>query len=90
MAWQIKLDPAAEKELRKLGPQGVKRVLTFLFKRVAQLDDPRNVGEALKGLKLGEFCKYRVGDYRVIAYLQDSELLILVVRISNRREIYQR
>jgi hypothetical protein len=47
MAWQIKLDPAAEKELIKLGPRGTKHVLTFLFERVAQSDDPGSVGEAL-------------------------------------------
>ncbi|ADE14420.1 hypothetical protein Nhal_1262 [Nitrosococcus halophilus Nc 4] len=43
----------------------------------------------LKGKKLGEFWKYRAGDYRIIADIQDSELLILVVRIGSFREVLQ-
>ncbi|PRG44725.1 type II toxin-antitoxin system RelE family toxin, partial [Burkholderia multivorans] len=62
MAWRIEIDPAAEKELDKLGREAAKRILRFLFDRVAKLDDPRSIGEALKGSKLGEFWKYRVGD----------------------------
>jgi mRNA interferase RelE/StbE len=90
MVWRVKLDPAAEKELAKLDRQPTERILRFLFDRVAKLDDPRSIGEALKGSKLGELWKYRVGDYRIIADLQDGELLVLVVRIGNRREIYRR
>jgi len=58
--------------------------------RIAELDDPRQIVEALKGSKLGAFWKYRVGDYRIIADIQDSKLCILVIRIGNRREVYKR
>ncbi|WP_083211918.1 type II toxin-antitoxin system RelE/ParE family toxin [Burkholderia sp. CCA53] len=51
---------------------------------------PRSIGEALKGSKLGEFWKYRVGEYRIIADIQDGALCILIVRVGNRREIYKR
>ncbi len=61
----------------------------FLHERVATLDDPRSIGEALKGSRLGAFWKYRVGDYRVIANIEDGALHILVVRIGNRREVYR-
>jgi mRNA interferase RelE/StbE len=64
--------------------------LKFLHERVAKLDDPRSIGEALKGSKLGELWKYRVGDYRIIADIRDGVMCILVVRIGNRREIYRR
>ena len=57
--------------------------------RVAVLDDPRSVGEALKGSKLGEFWKYRVGDYRVIANIEDGALRVLVLKEGNRREVYR-
>ena len=90
MAWRIEFDPAAEQELRKLGREPAQRILRFLAERVAHLDDPRGIGEALKGSKLGDFWKYRVGDYRVIADIQDGVLLILVVRIGNRKDIYRR
>ena len=63
MAWQIEFDRSAERELGKLDPQIAKRILIFLNERVARLEDPRSIGEALKGSRLGEFWKYRVGDY---------------------------
>ncbi len=90
MTWRIRFDPVAEKELRKLGHQPAERILRFLSDRVAKLEDPRSIGEALKGSKFGDLWKYRVGDYRVIADLQDGELCILVVRVGNRREVYKR
>ena len=89
MAWKIELDPAAERELDKLDPQIARRILTFLHGRVAVSDNPRSIGEALKGSKLGDFWKYRVGDYRVIASIEDGALRILVVKIGNRRAVYR-
>lgn len=72
MPWRVELDPAAERELDKLDPQMARRILTFLHGRVAVLDDPRSIGEALKGSKLGEFWKYRVGDCRIIGSIEDG------------------
>ncbi len=89
MVWKIKFERSAERELSKLDPQTAKRILIFLHGRIAKLEDPRSIGEALKGSKLGEFWKYRVGDYRVIANIEDGSLCILVVRIGNRREVYR-
>lgn len=90
MAWKVELDPAAERELDKLDPQAARRILAFLHGRVAVLDDPRSIGQALKGSRLGEFWKYRVGDYRIISSIEDDALCILVVRIGNRREVYRK
>jgi mRNA interferase RelE/StbE len=67
----------------------IKRILKFLYERVSRLDDPRSIGEALKGSKLGELWKYRVGDYRVISRIEDGRMLILVVKIGNRRDVYK-
>lgn len=89
MAWKVELDPAAERELGKIDPQAARRILAFLHGRVAQLDDPRSIGEALKGSQLGSFWKYRVGDWRIIASIEDGALRILVVRIGNRKEVYR-
>ena len=55
-----------------------------------RLDNPRSIGEALTGSTLGEFWKYRVGDYRVIASIEDRALCVLVVKIGNRREGYRK
>ncbi|GAB7528529.1 type II toxin-antitoxin system RelE/ParE family toxin [Pseudomonas sp. 3A(2025)] len=89
MAWRIEFDRAAERELGKLDPQVAKRILLFLHERVAQLEDPRCIGEALKGSRLGDFWKYRVGDYRLISHIEDGALRILVIKIGNRREVYR-
>lgn len=90
MVWKVEFDRAAERELDKIDPQAARRILLFLFDRVATLDDPRGMGEALKGSKLGSFWKYRVGDYRVICSIEDGELRILIVRLGNRKEVYKK
>jgi len=89
MAWAIEFERSAERELDKLDPGAAKRILHFLNDRIAQLDDPRSIGEALKGSKLAAFWKYRVGDYRIIAHIDDAVVRIVVVRIGNRREVYR-
>ncbi len=89
MAWKIKFSTAAERELDKLNPEIAKRILSFLNSRVSVLDNPRNIGQALKGSKLGEFWRYRVGDYRIVVSIEDLNLSILVVKIGNRKEVYR-
>ena len=90
MAWKIELSVEADRQLAKLDPQVIKRILKFLNERVRPLDNPRSIGEALRGSKLGEFWKYRVGDHRLICSIEDRRVLILVLRIGHRREVYER
>ena len=87
MAWAVEFDPAAAKELRKLDRLVARRIVAFLRERLAVLDDPRSIGEALRGDSLGEYWKYRLGDHRVIARIVDRRVLIVVVRIGHRREV---
>jgi mRNA interferase RelE/StbE len=89
MAWKIEFERAAARELTKLGSEVAGRVLRFLRDRVAPLDDPRSIGQALKGDRFGEFWRYRMGDYRIVVQIVDSEALILVLRTGHRREIYR-
>ena len=89
MAWQIEISTLGQRNIAQFDPQARKRILNFLQQRVASLENPRSIGEALKGSKLGELWKYRVGDYRVIADIQDKRVCILVVRIGNRRDVYK-
>ena len=89
MAWRIELSGLAQRNLKKLDRQVAKRILVFLHGRLATLDDPRSIGQALKGSDLGQFWKYRVGDWRIIASIEDRNIRILVVRIANRREVYR-
>ena len=89
MAWNVELAESANRELGKLDAQPRKRILEFLNERVAKLDDPRSVGQALRGSKLGDFWKYRVGDYRLICKIEDDRLVVLVLRVGHRRQIYR-
>lgn len=89
MAWRVEFDAAARRDVEKLDKPVAQRITRFLRERVGQLDDPRSIGEALKGSRLGDFWKYRVGDYRIICDLQSRRLLVLVLRVGHRREIYR-
>ena len=89
MAWQIEFDESAKKELAKLDRQVARRLIDFLKNRVLNLRDPRSVGQALRGSTLGEFWKYRVGAFRIIASIQDDRMIVLVLRVGNRSDIYR-
>lgn len=89
MAWQIELSETAEKQLAKLDKPVAKRLLGFMRERLASLDDPRSIGQALRGSELGEFWKYRVGDWHLVCQIKDAKILITVVRLGNRREVYR-
>jgi len=86
--WTITIDRKAEKELDRLSGVNRQRILRFLRERLAPSDDPRLYGEALAGPFSG-YWKYRVGDYRIIAAIQDRRLTIYVIRVGNRREVYR-
>ena len=89
MAWNVELSVGVDRALRKLDAQHAKRILKFLHERVAKLDDPRSIGKALRGSRLGEFWKYRGGDCRLICKIEDDRLLALVLRVGHRKEIYR-
>jgi mRNA interferase RelE/StbE len=89
MAWNVELAASADRELSKLDAQHARRILKFLHQRLAKLANPRSFGKALHGSELGGFWKYRVGDYRLICKIEDDRLIVLVLRIGHRREIYR-
>ncbi len=89
MAWRVEFDDGARRDLEKLDKPIALRITRFLRERVGQLDDPHGIGEALKGSRLGEFWRYRVDDFRIICDLQNQRLLVLVLRVGHRREIYR-
>lgn len=89
MAWRVEFSKGAQKDLAKLDATGRDRVLRFLAERIERGDDPRKLGEALKGTVVGRYWKYRVGNFRIICDLQDEFLLVLVVRVGHRREVYR-
>lgn len=89
MAYEIQFDPDALKDLRKLDRPAQQRLVGFLRLRVATLENPREIGEPLSGARLGSYWKYRVGDWRIICDIQDTRIVVRVLRIGNRREVYR-
>jgi mRNA interferase RelE/StbE len=87
MAYRIELTPEAIKDLGKLDRQVAVRIQRFLYDRVAPSEDPRTLGTQLVEKP---FWRYRVGDYRILAEIDDSVLLVLVVEVGHRRQIYRR
>jgi mRNA interferase RelE/StbE len=89
LAFEIEFDPEAVKDLKKLDRPVQQRLVGFLKLRVATLENPRDIGEALAGGKLGAYWKYRVGDWRIICDIQHRRIVVRVLRIGNRREVYR-
>ena len=87
MTWKIKVLPHTTRQLEKLDRQVQKRILGFLYKRLLPANNPRQFGKALTG-RLNKYWSYRVGDYRIIADIQDHALTIIAISIDHRRQVY--
>ena len=87
MSYRINLSDRARKQLLKFESTVYHQIMKAL-EQLAVLDNPRNHGKPLVG-NLKNFWRYRTGDYRILAEILDAELLILVVEISNRKDVYR-
>lgn len=88
MKWTISFDKYALKALSKIDKQNRNRILQFLKVDLLGLNNPRQIGKALKG-KFKGMWRYRVGDYRIICKIVDNELVILALEIEHRSSIYK-
>ena len=89
MVWIIRYTESSTKQLKKLDKQIALRILDYMDERVAVLSDPRSLGKNLKGRKIGEYWRYRVSDIRVICNIVDDQMIVLIIEIGNRREVYR-
>ena len=89
MVWTIKFTGSSLRQLKKLDRPLARRILNYLEERIALLTDPRVLAKNLVGPKMGSYWRYRVADVRVICDIQDEELLILVIEVGHRREVYR-
>ena len=88
MNWAYSFDERALKELRKLGTQAQRDIISYLDERISSEADPRRFGKGLKA-DLAGLWRYRVGDYRILCQIRDRELLVLVVAVGHRRDVYE-
>ena len=89
MAWTIKFTESAVRQLKKLDRSVAIKIVDYLDERVAFLEDPRSVGKKLSGPRLGAYWRYRIGDVRVICDVQDLQLIVLVLELGHRKEVYR-
>lgn len=89
MAWTIDFDKKAIKALKKLPETDSRRIRDFLHSRVKPLDIPRQLGTGLEGDRPGHLWRYRVGEFRLLCELHDDRLVVLVVKVGHRRDVYR-
>lgn len=89
MIWKIEYAKSVHKSVRKLDRQTQIRLRKYLETRLAIADDPRSLGHPLQGSQFQNLWRFRVGDYRIIAQIEDDKVRILVLRIGHRREVYR-
>ena len=88
MSYTILFTQRAKKQLSKLDKNIAKLIASWLKKNLEGCENPRIHGKALVANKAGQW-RYRVGDYRILAEIKDDEVIILVLQIGHRREIYK-
>ena len=88
MTWTVEFDDTAAKELRKLDRQAQSDILRYFRERIATDEDPRRFGKPLSG-DLAELWRYRMRDYRMICNIEDDKLIVLVVRVAHRKDVYE-
>lgn len=88
MAWIVEFSDDALRDLKQLNKQIQQRITTFLIDRVQNTDNPRATGKALQG-KLSRYWRYRVGDYRLICHIKEGELIVLIIEIGHRKDIFR-
>lgn len=88
MVWRLEYLRSAQKSVERLDPQVRERIRDYLRTRVATLDNPRTIAKPLKG-PLATYWRFRVGDYRIICDIQDGRLVVLVIAIGRRSDVYQ-
>jgi len=87
-AWAVEFDDRARRELRKLDVKAQKVILRYLRERVAGSSDPRQFGKPLR-MNLAGLWRYRIGDYRLICRIEEHRLVVLVLKVGHRREVYE-
>ena len=86
--WTVEIDDRARRELRKLDRKIQQDILRYLRERIAGSSDPRQFGKPLR-MNLAGLWRYRVGDYRIICRLEQDRLIVLVIKVAHRREVYE-
>lgn len=86
--YRVQILESVEKELKKMDKQTIRVIKNWIIKNLVDTNDPRAKGKPLQG-NLKGIWRYRVGDYRLFAQIEDDKLIIILFEIGHRREIYR-
>ncbi len=89
MKYKVEFTERAVKELKKLDKHTASLILGWISKNLEGTENPRLHGKGLTANRSGEW-RYRIGDYRLIAKIEDEKIIILVLSVGHRRDIYQK
>jgi mRNA interferase RelE/StbE len=87
-AWTVEFDDRARRELRKLDAKIQQTILRYLRERIAVAEDPRRFGKPLRH-NLAGLWRYRIEDYRLICRIEDERVVVLVLQVGHRRDVYE-
>lgn len=87
MKYKLLIKPKAQKQLSKIDVVQASKIKKWIEKNLLNCSDPYFQGKALKG-KLSKYWRYRVGNYRILTQIEDDKILISIVQIGHRKEIY--
>ena len=85
--YRVEWSQRAQKQIRKLDKSISELLLRWVHKNLDNCENPRQHGKALSANRAGQW-RYRVGDYRLIAEIQDDKIVILILSVGHRKEIY--
>jgi len=88
LAWKVEISATAEKQIARLDRPTQLAIRDYLRERVLASGNPRTLGKTLTG-PLSGLWRYRVGDLRVLCQIRDEVLVVLVLRVAHRREVYR-
>lgn len=88
MEYRVLFEKNAEKQLKKLDISQQRMLMAWIEKNLVNAENPRILGKPLKG-NLKDYWRYRVGNYRIIADIDDSVVRVCIIEIGHRKDIYK-
>lgn len=88
LKWKVEFTKTADKAFEKIDKSITRSINRYIFERLATAENPQRLGKPLTG-NLKNFWRYRIGDYRLVCSIQDERLLIVVVHVAHRKEVYE-
>ena len=86
--YKIIYEEKAVRQIKKLDPSVKKLIRSWIEKNLVDTENPRIHGKGLTGDKSG-YWRYRVGDYRIIAEINDTEITIIIIEVAHRTKVYK-